>query len=103
MSLEDAQKNKHKFIADSLGIKNNTKALDMACGWGPFLKYIKGREANGMGVTLSSGQAAVALLAEHLVRGEAIPASRHLNPGVVLASNLHLFREVHGRSDAVLA
>ena len=25
MSLEEAQKNKHKFIADSLGIKKDTK------------------------------------------------------------------------------
>jgi cyclopropane-fatty-acyl-phospholipid synthase len=58
MTLEEAQKNKHKFIADSLGIKNGTKVLDMACGWGPFLNYIKGRGAKGIGVTLSSGQAA---------------------------------------------
>src|ERR1019366_5873090 len=58
MTLEDAQKNKHQFIADSLGIKNNTRVLDMACGWGPFLSYIKGRDAKGTGVTLSSGQAA---------------------------------------------
>ena len=58
MSIEEAQKNKHKFIADNLGIKNDTKALDMACGWGPFLNYIKGRGANGIGVTLSTGQAA---------------------------------------------
>jgi cyclopropane-fatty-acyl-phospholipid synthase len=58
MSIEEAQKNKHAFIADSLGIKSKSKVLDMACGWGPFLKYIKGRDANGIGVTLSSGQAA---------------------------------------------
>jgi cyclopropane-fatty-acyl-phospholipid synthase len=58
MSLEDAQKNKHEFIADSLGITTNSKALDMACGWGPFLRYIKERGAIGTGVTLSSGQAA---------------------------------------------
>ena len=58
MTIEEAQKNKHKFIADSLGIKENTKVLDMACGWGPFLTYIKGRGADCMGVTLSSGQAA---------------------------------------------
>ena len=29
----------------------------MGCGWGPFLNYIKGRGADGRGVTLSSGQA----------------------------------------------
>ena len=58
LSLEQAQRQKHQFIADSLGIGKNTKVLDMACGWGPFLTYIKGRGATGRGVTLSSGQAA---------------------------------------------
>ncbi len=58
MTLEEAQKKKHTFIADSLDIKNNTKVLDMGCGWGPFLQFIKGRGANGTGVTLSIGQAA---------------------------------------------
>jgi len=58
MTLEEAQKKKHTFIADSLHIKNNTRVLDMGCGWGPFLQFIKGRGANGTGVTLSTGQAA---------------------------------------------
>jgi cyclopropane-fatty-acyl-phospholipid synthase len=58
MSLEEAQKAKHKFIADSLNITKGSRVLDMACGWGPFLNYIRDRGANAMGVTLSSGQAA---------------------------------------------
>jgi cyclopropane-fatty-acyl-phospholipid synthase len=58
MTLEEAQERKHAFIADSLGIKKNTRVLDMGCGWGPFLQYIKGRGAIGLGVTLSTGQAA---------------------------------------------
>ena len=58
MSLEEAQKEKHKFIADSLNIKKGSKVLDMACGWGPFINYIsKERGAIGMGLTLSKGQA----------------------------------------------
>ncbi len=58
MTLEEAQKAKHKFIADSLNINEGSKVLDMACGWGPFLNYIKeDRHANGIGLTLSSGQA----------------------------------------------
>jgi len=57
MTLEEAQERKHAFIADSLGIKENTKVLDMGCGWGPFLQYIKSRGAIGCGVTLSTGQA----------------------------------------------
>lgn len=58
MSLEEAQKAKHKFIADSLHIKKGSKVLDMACGWAPFTRYIvKEREATSIGLTLSQGQA----------------------------------------------
>ena len=57
LTLEEAQRQKHKFIADSLGVKPGSKVLDMGCGWGPFLNYVKGRGANARGVTLSSGQA----------------------------------------------
>ena len=58
MSLEEAQKAKHQFIADSLHIKKGSKVLDMACGWAPFTRYIvKEREATSIGLTLSQGQA----------------------------------------------
>jgi len=58
MTLEDAQKEKHKFIADSLNIKKGSRVLDMACGWGPFTNYItKERGASSIGLTLSRGQA----------------------------------------------
>lgn len=58
MSLEQAQKAKHVFVADSLGIKKGSKVLDMACGWGPFSKYITHeRGALSLGLTLSQGQA----------------------------------------------
>ena len=49
MSVEEAQKNKHTFIADSLGIKNGTRVLDLSCGGGPVLTCIKHRGANGTG------------------------------------------------------
>ena len=58
LTLEEAQRQKHQFIADSLRIGKGTKVLDMGCGWGPFLTYIKGRGAVARGVTLSSAQAA---------------------------------------------
>ena len=58
MTLEEGQRNKHKFIAESLNIGKDSKVLDMACGWGPFLNYIRGLGAKGIGATLSSGQAA---------------------------------------------
>jgi cyclopropane-fatty-acyl-phospholipid synthase len=58
MTLEEAQKAKHKFIADSLNIHENSKVLDMACGWAPFTRYIvKERGASSIGLTLSQGQA----------------------------------------------
>ena len=37
LTLEEAQRQKHQFIADSLRIGKGTKVLDMGCGWGPFL------------------------------------------------------------------
>jgi cyclopropane-fatty-acyl-phospholipid synthase len=58
MTLEAAQKAKHKFIADSLHIKKDSKVLDMACGWAPFTRYIvEERGALSIGLTLSQGQA----------------------------------------------
>jgi len=59
MSLEEAQRAKHKFIADSLNIIRGSKVLDMACGWGPFSMFITSeRGAKSIGLTLSKGQAA---------------------------------------------
>ncbi|MDH3651916.1 MAG: class I SAM-dependent methyltransferase, partial [Saprospiraceae bacterium] len=58
MTLEEAQRAKHKFIADSLHIGEGSKVLDMACGWGPFCKYVtEERGATCTGLTLSQGQA----------------------------------------------
>ncbi|MFC5410756.1 SAM-dependent methyltransferase [Larkinella bovis] len=57
LTLEQAQQQKHRFIADSLHIGKGSRLLDMGCGWGPFLRYAKERGALGRGVTLSSAQA----------------------------------------------
>lgn len=57
MSLDEAQRKKHEFIVDSLDIKEGTNVLDIGCGWGPFLKYVKDNtDAKGIGVSLSVGQ-----------------------------------------------
>ena len=40
------------------------------------------------------GQNAVRLLVDHLLYGNAMPRTCYLNPGIVLRTNLHLFREV---------
>ncbi|HEY8401348.1 MAG TPA: class I SAM-dependent methyltransferase [Cytophagaceae bacterium] len=58
MSLEEAQKAKHKYIVDALNIKKESKVLDMGCGWGPFINYVtKTVGARCIGLTLSDGQA----------------------------------------------
>jgi cyclopropane-fatty-acyl-phospholipid synthase len=58
LSLEAAQRRKHEFVADRLGIVAGSRVLDLGCGWGPFLEFVRPQGAAGVGVTLSSGQAA---------------------------------------------
>ncbi|WP_347158163.1 class I SAM-dependent methyltransferase [Pontibacter chitinilyticus] len=58
MTLEEAQRAKHQFIADSLNIGKGSKVLDLGCGWGPFVTYAtQERQAQCIGLTLSEGQA----------------------------------------------
>lgn len=58
LTLEEAQRAKHDFIAENLKIQKNSRVLDMGCGWGPFLNYLKKVVgAAGIGLTLSEGQA----------------------------------------------
>ena len=56
LTLEEAQRAKHQFMYDSLHIQKGNKVLDMGCGWGPFLKFVKDHGAKGIGLTLSKGQ-----------------------------------------------
>src|SRR4051795_2867320 len=57
MTLEEAQRRKHEYVAQSIGIEEGKRVLDLGCGWGPLLNYIRSRGATGVGVTLSSAQA----------------------------------------------
>ena len=43
------------------------------------------------------GQIAIRSLAEHLLHDADLPKTHYLNPGIILRSNLHLFREAGGR------
>jgi cyclopropane-fatty-acyl-phospholipid synthase len=58
ISLEQAQQQKCDYVAKYLGISKGTRVLDMGCGWGGFLKYLKDIGADATGVSLSKGQVA---------------------------------------------
>jgi cyclopropane-fatty-acyl-phospholipid synthase len=58
LSLEEAQRRKHDYVAEQIGIGPGRRVLDLGCGWGPLLAYVRDRDASGVGVTLSSAQAA---------------------------------------------
>ena len=56
LSLEQAQRRKHDYVAEQIGIGPGRRVLDLGCGWGPLLAYIRERGGAGVGVTLSSAQ-----------------------------------------------
>jgi cyclopropane-fatty-acyl-phospholipid synthase len=58
LSLEEAQRRKHEYVAQQIGIGPGRRVLDLGCGWGPLLDFIRRRDGVGVGVTLSSAQAA---------------------------------------------
>lgn len=57
-SLEQAQRDKHDYILEHTKFKPGSKVLDIGCGWGPFLRRVADRGGHGIGITLSSKQAA---------------------------------------------
>jgi cyclopropane-fatty-acyl-phospholipid synthase len=57
MTLEEAQRRKHDYIREQIGIAPGRRMLDLGCGWGPLLNYARSQGAAGVGVTLSSAQA----------------------------------------------
>jgi cyclopropane-fatty-acyl-phospholipid synthase len=58
LTLEQAQRRKHAFVAEQIGIAPGRRILDLGCGWGPLLAFVRERGADGVGVTLSSAQLA---------------------------------------------
>jgi cyclopropane-fatty-acyl-phospholipid synthase len=57
LTLEQAQRRKHEYVGEQIGINPGRRVLDLGCGWGPLLNFIREREADGVGVTLSTAQA----------------------------------------------
>jgi cyclopropane-fatty-acyl-phospholipid synthase len=86
LSLEEAQRRKHEYVAEQIGIAPGRRVLDLGCGWGPLLDFIRGRGGAGLGVTLSSAQAA---------------ACRRHGLDVHLHDALDVSRETFGPFDAV--
>jgi cyclopropane-fatty-acyl-phospholipid synthase len=56
LSLEQAQRRKHEYVATQVGIGPGRRLLDLGCGWGALLNYVRGMDGTGVGVTLSSAQ-----------------------------------------------
>src|SRR6478672_11750309 len=58
LSLEQAQRRKHDYVAEQIAVGPGRRILDLGCGWGALLQSIRDRGAAGVGVTLSSAQVA---------------------------------------------
>jgi cyclopropane-fatty-acyl-phospholipid synthase len=86
LTLEQAQARKHDYVADQIGIGPGTRVLDLGCGWGPLLDFIRRRDGTGVGVTLSSAQ---------------VDACRRHDLDVHLFDARQLTPERFGRFDAV--
>src|ERR671914_2172591 len=56
MTLEQAQRRKHEYVAEQIGIGPGRRVLDLGCGWGPLLAFVRDRGGEGGGVALSSAQ-----------------------------------------------
>jgi cyclopropane-fatty-acyl-phospholipid synthase len=57
-SLEEAQRRKYEYVDQQIRIGQGRRVLDLGCGWGPLLDYVRTRGGTGVGVTLSSAHVA---------------------------------------------
>jgi cyclopropane-fatty-acyl-phospholipid synthase len=79
LTLDQAQQRKHEYVAAQIGIAPDRRVLDVGCGWGALLDFIRRREGVGVGVTLSSAQLAACrrhVLDVHLLDARALERER---------------------------
>ena len=57
-SLQQAQKDKHDWVLDTLECGEGARILDIGSGWGAMLRAAELNGASGVGLTLSQAQAA---------------------------------------------
>ncbi len=86
LGLEQAQRRKHDYVADQIGIGPGSRVLDLGCGWGGLLAYVRERGGIGIGVTLSAAQ---------------VDACRRHGLDVHLLDAREVDRDRFGRFDAV--
>src|SRR3981081_1242358 len=86
LSLEQAQRRKHEYVAEQIGIAPGRRLLDLGCGWEPLRRFARGLGAPALGVTLSRAQEA---------------ACRRHGLEVRLHDARHVDRETFGGFDAV--
>ena len=41
LTLEQAQRRKHEYVAEQIGIEPGRRVLDLGCGWGPLLNFFR--------------------------------------------------------------
>ena len=58
LTLEQAQRRKHEYIAEQIGLGPGKRMLDLGCGWGALLNFARDQGTEGVGVALSEAQVA---------------------------------------------
>ena len=79
LTLEQAQRSKHEYVAEQIGLAPGQRVLDIGCGWGAMLDFVRRRGGVGVGVTLSSAQLAACRrhgLDAHLFDGRELTRER---------------------------
>ena len=41
MTLEQAQRRKHEYVAEQIGIGPGRRVLDLGSGWGPMINFVR--------------------------------------------------------------